>query len=137
METKDITELFDIYCRKVLKNKQIDYYRTEASRKKWEASFDGASEEVENPQALDDYFVKKLRVDGYEMEIKDDDLWEHLINLRPQELHIILSYALGCSDYQISEELDMPRRTVSAKRNRILELLRKELERSRDFEKSE
>lgn len=86
METKDITELFDIYCRKVLKNKQIDYYRTEASRKKWEASFDGASEEVENPQALDDYFVKKLRVDGYEMEIKDDDLWEHLMNLQSQDM---------------------------------------------------
>lgn len=137
METKDITELFDIYCRKVLKNKQIDYYRTEASRKKWEASFDGASDEVENLQTFDNYFVRKLQIDGYVMEIKDDDLWEHLMNLQPQELHIILSYALGFSDYQISEEMDMPRRTVSAKRNRILELLRKELERSRDFEKSE
>lgn len=137
METKDITELFDIYCRKVLKNKQIDYYRTEAYRKKWEASFDGASDEVENLQTFDDYFVKKLRVDGYEMEIKDDDLWEHLMNLQPQELHIILSYALGLSDHQISEEMNMPRRTVSAKRNRILDLLRRKLERSRDFEESE
>ena len=66
-----------------------------------------------------------------------DDLWEHLMNLQPQELHIILSYALGLSDHQISEEMNMPRRTVSAKRNRILDLLRRELERSRDFEESE
>ncbi|MCU7378952.1 sigma-70 family RNA polymerase sigma factor [Clostridiales Family XIII bacterium ASD5510] len=124
MSIENIEIIFDSFCRKVLRNRLIDYRRNEAYRRAWEVELDDiqVKQILEEEYQNDEYFVNKL----YGLEIKDEELYFLLTALSEQDqLIILLSYFLGFSDAEISTKLNVPRRTITYKRHRILGELRK------------
>lgn len=120
-----IVKQFDSYCRTVLKNT----LRTLLAQRRRKTSH-------EYPLDLDTLRIiaepyetaKSLRahkLDQWTTALLEDIVADAIMSLSEDQRHIILLYYfLGRSDYEIADELNMVRRTVSRYRNRALSSLR-------------
>lgn len=112
---------FDAYCRKVIINNK----KNNQARKKRICCVEF------NPDAaislsLDNYFLKIYSIDGLQIEIKDEDLYDCL-NLLPtiDQRIIFYYYGVGYSDVAIAKLLSAPKSTVNYRRHNALKQLRK------------
>lgn len=119
----DVERIFDAYCKKVLKNKLIDYKRSENYRRDNEVSLFYLSAK-DSIATEDEYFVHIIKVDDEEYLIKNEDLHIALNNLTEDKCKIILLYYYDrMTDGEIAKFLDLPRTTVRYKRHVALDTL--------------
>ena len=111
-QKESVRHIFDSYCKKILRQENVDMKRSEARRRARECS---------------------LSVCGYRIPVNDDRLAAALAKLlREKRDVILLSYFMDMSDREIGELLDMARRTVQHRRTDTLAELRKRMEDDND-----
>ena len=127
-----IRHKFDRYCKKVLKEKAIDLQRQIIRRNEREVAFSGLSvKELASLAVTDEYFTDEyvFSVLGENIGVTDADLAEAL-NVLPADRRdiVLMSYFFDMTDKEISERLNMARRTVAHKRTSSLKELKKLME---------
>jgi RNA polymerase sigma factor (sigma-70 family) len=123
---------FDHYCKIVLANemrniKNYNYYLLRN-----EKTFSELTKEEYNKLFINDKyecFYHKVLATGFLLEIENEQLFE-AINKLPEHKRdvIMLSYWLGMDDKDISQKLNIVRRTVNYLRKSSLKQLKKYLE---------
>lgn len=117
-----VERAFDSYCRKVIINKKIN---STQARKKWNCCVE-FNPDAAFSQSFDNYFLKVYSIDGLQIEIKDEDLYECLLSLPICDQRIIFYYyGVGYSDITISKMLATPKSTVNYRRNQAIKCLKK------------
>jgi RNA polymerase sigma factor (sigma-70 family) len=125
-------EQFDSFCKKVLRNYARNYEKHLCKVKSRECF----SEEICNDFKLRRYFSVPpheetyiFRVMNMDVEVKDFILGAALEKLDDDRRHIaLLSYFFEMTDQEITEYLNLIRRTVSYRRSATLKQLKKFLE---------
>ena len=129
---QDVERVFDRYCKKVLKEKNIDLQREAIRRGEREVTFSALSiRELAELAVTDEYFKDAYVFDvhGESVSVTDSDLAEALNALAADKREIVLmSYFFDMSDREIAERLNMARRTVAYRRTSSLQELKKLLE---------
>jgi len=131
-QEEHIRHKFDHYCKKVLKEKAIDLQRQIIRRNEREVAFSGLSaKELASLAVTDEYFTDEyvFSVLGENIGVTDADLAEAL-NVLPADRRdiVLMSYFFDMTDKEISERLNMARRTVAHKRTSSLKELKKLME---------
>lgn len=120
---------FESFCKRVIHSGRCDYLRQFLRRSEVEKNFsefaegfvENLSSEVGRP---DEEYV--FNVCGYLVPMKDDRLIEKLLAMDSEGCNIlILAYAVGLCDREISELLHTSRPRIQQLRNRFLQALRK------------
>jgi RNA polymerase sigma factor (sigma-70 family) len=128
----EVRQMFDSFCKKVLRGTVRNHYSAQKQRAEREANFSDLSEtELAKLATVDAYSTDETMFDvmGEAISVKDIDLADALKQLSPDKLEIVLlSYFMGLTDREIAECLDMARRTVAYRRTSSLRELRKLLE---------
>ena len=126
---------FDRWIKKSFKNELKNYRKETARLAANEALFSEFDEEqveaFEDKQAREpfDYLGYEFKVLQYSVEVQDTLLHDALLQIGERERSIILmAYWLDMSDLEISDETDIPRRTVNDIKRRTFGKLRKILE---------
>ena len=127
-----IRHKFDRYCKKVLKEKAIDLQRQLIKRNEREVAFSGLSvKELASLAVTDEYFTDEhvFSVLGENVGVTDADL-AGALNVLPADRRdiVLMSYFFDMTDKEISERLNMARRTVAHKRTSSLKELKKLME---------
>lgn len=132
-----IERQFDGYCRTVLKN-SLKSLLVERRRR---VSREIVLEPVEIDRLYSKYDVSETRLihahqlDQWTSVLLDDLIAEAIYSLDDEQRTIILLYYfLGHSDYQIADEMDMVRRTVSRRRMKALYALKDYLNKEKSNE---
>ena len=129
---QDVERVFDRYCKKVLKEKNIDLQREEIRRGEREVTFSALSmRELAELAVMDEYFKGAYVFDvlGESVGVTDSDLAEALTALPADRRDIVLmSFFFDMTDKEIAERLNMARRTVAYKRTSTLNELKKIME---------
>ena len=129
---QDIEHIFDRYCKKVLKGKNIDLQREDKRRGEREVTFSSLSARELAKLAIEDkYFTDEYIFDilGESVNVSDSDLAEALTALPANRREIVLmSYFFDMTDAEIAARLNMARRTVAYRRTSTLKELRKIME---------
>lgn len=126
---EDVERSFDVYCKRVIKNKLRDYKRHEAWRRSHEIPIGSLPEDYITCEQTEMLFEVVI-FDGEEYPIKSDSLKEALEELPEEKFRIVMEYYFsGKTDREISEELRLKRSTVRNKRYSALCIIRKTLER--------
>lgn len=132
-----IERQFDGYCRTVLKN-SLKSLLVERRRR---VSREIVLELVEIDRLYSKYDVSETRLihahqlDQWTSVLLDDLIAEAIYSLDDEQRTIILLYYfLGHSDYQIADEMDMVRRTVSRRRMKALYALKDYLNKEKSNE---
>ena len=121
MTYKAVECAFDAYCRKVIRNKKINFNQ---AHRKWNCCVK-LDPDAAFSLSLDNYFLKIYSVDGMQIEIKDEDLYNCLLTLPIEHQRIIFYYyGAGYSDVKISKILSSPKSTVNYRRNQAIKLLK-------------
>ena len=128
---------FNGFCKKVLKNEEIDAIRENTTRSRREVTFSDLSPQEENQlYTCDQYFVndeaeKSFFVAGREITAKQ--LADALHSL-PEEKRqaVLLYYFFDMTDVEIAELMKIPRSTVQFRRTSSFELLKRFLEEKAD-----
>ena len=120
-----IERQFDSFCRTVLKNT----LRTLLAQRRRKISYelpldiDTLQIVIEPYESIHPLHAHKL--DQWTAALMEDIVADAIMSLSEDQRRIILLYYfLGRSDYEIADELNMVRRTVSRHRNRALSSLR-------------
>ena len=122
---EDVEKMFDTYCRRVLKNKLIDYKRAEKRRRNNEISF----AVLPDIGTEDEILIGVINVGNKRCEIRNDELYRALMELPEENCNIILLYYFfDMTDLEISVRLGQKRTAVRNKRYRTLVALQKLLE---------
>lgn len=129
---------FDSFCKRILKNESLDYFRHLRYLREHEISFSELSEDTKMEQLIvwDRYFEEANLFDaiGFEISVTDELLAEALKSLPADRLEIILlSYFLGMTDPEIAELTNLIRRTVTYRRISSLQALKKFMEGKHEF----
>ena len=123
---------FDFYCKKILKHRHIDHYRTMKRRGEREAFFSELPwSDLVKLTVADEYFTNEytFSVLGESVSLSNYELAKALSALPSDGREIVLmKYFLDMSDRKIAERLNMARRTVSHRRDSSLRKLRKLME---------
>lgn len=131
-QRETIRHQFDSFCKKVLREEYRDYVREVRRRLQHEISFSELSpQEMDQLFVIDEYFIGSTHfsVLGFDIAIKDDLISAALSSLPEQKRDIILlAYFLDMTDLEISETLNMVRRTVQYQRATTLKQLKLLLE---------
>jgi RNA polymerase sigma factor (sigma-70 family) len=132
LEEKKIRQTFDSFCKKLLKNTARELYRKQQREAKREVPFSElSSKEFSTLYAEDSYGMTEtvFDVQGDPVVVGDGDIAEALKGL-PQEKRdiVLLSYFTGMTDYEISERMDILRRTVTNRRASSLRELKRIME---------
>jgi len=129
---QDVERVFDRYCKKVLKEKNIDLQREAIRRGEREVTFSALStRELAELAVMDEYFKDAYIFDvhGESVSVTDSDLAEALNALAADKREIVLmSFFFDMSDREIAERLNMARRTVAQKRTNTIKALKKLME---------
>lgn len=116
-----IEKMFDSYCKKSLKNRQIDYIRDLRKRREREVSLEELLEQNMDQHLLaerDDYFSKQVEVGGIDVEV-EGELFDVLDKLEKEKQELLLHYYfLGLNDRQIGELQKLPLSTIYTRRKR-------------------
>ena len=129
---QDIEHIFDRYCKKVLKEQNIDLQREEKRRGEREVTFSSLSaQEMASLAVADKYFMDEYVFDvlGESVGVSDGDLAEALTALPADRRDIVLmSFFFDMTDAEIAARLNMARRTVAYQRTSTLKELKKYME---------
>lgn len=122
---------FNAFCKNVLKNAATDIHRERLRRQSKEKNFSELAPHEENQlYSLDDY--NKINTEDFivtNKRISPELLADALKDLSEDKSQLILLYYFShLSDREISEQLNVPRRTVHYRRNSALKLLIRFLE---------
>lgn len=122
-----IEHQFDSFCRTVLKN----VLRTQLAERRRRASREISVEPTDINKLYAAFDVPEMRplhahqLDQWTFALLDDLTAEAIRSLEDEQRTIILLYYfLGRSDYQIADEMDLVRRTVSRRRMKALSILK-------------
>lgn len=123
---------FGSFCTKVLKNATNDILKEYTRQRDREKSLDNLSpDEQAQTASYDKYFQDEyvFEVLGKKVIVVGDLLAASLAQLPDKKRDIILlSYFLGMTDREISEQLNVVRQVISRRRGSILKELREYLE---------
>ena len=123
---------FGSFCTRVLKNAANDILKEYTRQRDREKSLDNLSpDEQAQTASYDKYFQDEyvFEVLGQKVFVVGDLLAEALSQLPDKKRDIILlSYFLGMTDREISEQLNVVRQVISRRRGSILKELREYLE---------
>ena len=124
-----IQHSFDSYCKKILKRKTLDLYRETKRQNERTVAFSEMSErELSQLTTVDKYFTDEyiFTVLGENIFISDYELAEALNKLPQYRRDIVfMSYFFDMTDSEISQRLNMARRTVAYHRANTLQELKK------------
>ena len=124
-QSEHVRHVFDSYCRHVLKNAANDHYDKVNCRNKY---FTPLEDCWDVPSAVDTYVFARMtyRVLGEEIQFTDEDIIR-ILNSLSEENRLIVLAACVCElpDRVIAEHLHMVRRTLTARKNRLLMELRR------------
>ncbi|MBS4879670.1 MAG: sigma-70 family RNA polymerase sigma factor [Firmicutes bacterium] len=131
-DTRRIEEMFDSFCKTVLRNFARDWCRMKKRRGKIEILFselsDGHVFEIQNDFL---HQIEQYSFDDLEESVKIEsyELAEALRKLSKRQRQIILlSYFFGLTDQQIGERFHVVRSTIQSARSKALKELRGLLE---------
>ena len=131
---------FGGFCTRVLKNEANRILNEYAKQRDREKSLDDMTQdELTKAAAYDSYFQDEyiFEVLGRETVVVGELLAAALAQLPEDKRDVILlSYFLGMTDLEISQQLNAARSTISKRRNNVLKELREYLEKE-GFEWSE
>lgn len=123
---------FGSFCTRVLKNAAYDILNEYTRQRDREKSLDNLSpDEQAQTASYDKYFQDEyiFEVLGRKVIVVGDLLAASLAQLPDKKRDIILlSYFLGMTDREISEQLNVVRQVISRRRGSILKELRENLE---------
>jgi len=123
---------FGGFCTRVLKNAAKDILKEYTRQRDHEKSLDELSpDELAQAASYDKYFQDEyvFEVLGQKVFVVGDLLAEALSQLPEDKRDVILlSYFLGMTDREISEQLNVVRQAISKRRSGILKELREYLE---------
>jgi len=126
-----IQNQFGGFCVKVLKNEARYIQREYARRREQEKSLDDlTANELEQTASKDHYFNDEhvFEVMGIPVVVTGNLLADAIAQLPEEKRNVILlSYFLGMSDREISEQMNVVRQTISKRRLVTLKELRKYL----------
>jgi len=132
VEKDKVSCQFYSYSLKVLLNELKDYWRKMKRQRGKVVLFSEASlSELCKLQCDDIYniFCNELTVLNFIVYIEDELLFRALKSLRNKDCDVVvLAYLFSMNDYEISDKLQIQRRTVTAIRNNSLKKLRKYME---------
>ena len=132
-QKESVRHIFDSYCKKILRQENVDMKRSEARRRARECSLSEVPPELLAQLCYEDIHPVEFEVCGYRIPVNDDRLAAALATLlREKRDVILLSYFMDMSDREIGELLDMARRTVQYRRSDTLAELRKRMEDDND-----
>ena len=130
--TEKIVHQFDAYCKRVLQNEKIDYYRQKQYRMKHEVFISDLEEGFSEKYLVtnDTYmFGDIFTVLGHEIEVYDECLAKALHRLPEKKRTVILmSFYLGMSDADIGRILGRAGSSIHTRRVSALSMLRKLME---------
>jgi len=110
----------------------IDYKRELKYREKHEVSiFTFSEEDIERIKVTDDSMevVEHFFVMGFDIEVKDELLYEALKNLPKRKRDVILmSYFLDMTDTEIAKQMEVVRLTIRYHKLASLQMLKKFME---------
>ena len=120
--------IFNSYCKKILRQENVDMQRSEVRHRVRECSFSELPSELLAKLCCLDVHSVEFEVCGYHIPVNDDRLAAALAKLlREKHDVILLSYFMDMSDREIGELLDMARRTVQHQRTDVLAERRKQI----------
>lgn len=129
---KSIQNVFDSYCKKVLRNQAKDIWKEYKRRKKRIVLFSEMQQsEIEKLSIISNEFKEKIvfTVLGINISVGCEKIASAIKALKEQKKIItLLSYFYGLSDIEISRVLDIPRSTVQYKRTSALSDLKNYME---------
>jgi RNA polymerase sigma factor (sigma-70 family) len=131
-EKRRIEMQFDHFCKTVISNEMRNIKKHNSYLLRNEKTFSELTESEYNKlSSADEYkcFHHFIKAEGYLLEIKDERLFEALCKLPEHKRDIIIfSYWMGMNDKDISEELNIVRRTVNYLRRSSIQQIKKYLE---------
>lgn len=123
---------FDAFCKRLLKNENIDAIREEERLGQCEVNFSGLTAKERRQLYYIDAYAPERRVFdllGAEVEIINGDLVRALVQLSDEQRTIILLYyLLDLPDTEIAGLLDLPRYAVQRRRISAIKQLQKIME---------
>nr|WP_206536223.1 sigma-70 family RNA polymerase sigma factor [Amphibacillus jilinensis] len=126
---------FNAFCKRVLKNAAIDIYKERRRQQSKETTFsDLTLVEANQLYSVDDYGEGNIE----DFQIADKKITTELLaeamHTLPEDKRnlILLYYFLHLSDEEISQQLNVPRRTVHYRRTSALKRLKRFLEEPAD-----
>ncbi|MBQ2936455.1 MAG: sigma-70 family RNA polymerase sigma factor [Lachnospiraceae bacterium] len=130
--TEKIAHQFDAYCKRVLQNEKIDYYRQKQYRMHHEVFLSDLEEGLLEKYLVtnDTYMLGDIfHVLGHEIKVYDECLAKVLHQLPEKKRTVILmSFYLGMSDAEIGRILGRAGSSIHTRRVSALSMLRKLME---------
>ncbi len=127
-EKKIICEKFDSYAKTCCKNELRNIHKAEKRIQRREIfveSFDRSGYGA----VISDVEISDFTIQGNDVFIENMSLVTALLRIKSHERELILlKYFMGYTDQEISEELNIRRRTVCDRRNSIVKKLKKYME---------
>lgn len=128
-QEKDIMQVFDLYCKTVLRNKARNLHKELARKEQAEIPIDDLSPETKLPmQSIDQYDFSvsvPLGLKGDVMRLSNPELAAAVFRLLPRFRDVLyLSYFMEYTDKEIGELIDESASTVSARRIRTIKKLK-------------
>lgn len=129
---KRVQNQFGSFCVNVLRNASKNIDRDKRRLYDREKSiYDLTGSEIKQLAVYDDYFAdeRTIRFDGHDFVIKNESLAEAIKQLPDDKRGIIIrSYFMGMTDEEIAAEFNVVRQSISKRRSRILNELKKLLQ---------
>ena len=129
---KRVRNQFGSFCVNVLRNTSKNIDRDKRRLYDREKSiYDLTGSEIKQLAVYDDYFADERTVhfDGHDFVIKNESLAEAIKQLPDDKRGIIMrSYFMGMTDEEIAAEFNVVRQSISKRRSRILNELKKLLQ---------
>ncbi len=130
--SEDIENVFDSYCKKILRNAAIDFQRSKQKIYRKEVSLELLDNyNFENLCIKPFYEVecRKFKVYSRDIIVKDENLIDVLEKLDDEQTNIILLYYfLDMTDAKIGKYINKSRKAVNKKRLKTLNVMKRLLE---------
>lgn len=121
---KRICEMFDSFCKMVIRNCSRNLKRAEANQRKYYGVGNMSVQYILSSMTIDDERPSEqyvIYVENYPCVIKNELLYHALINLQEKQCNVLLmKFWLSMTDEEISKRLEVTRCTVYNLRNRAL-----------------
>lgn len=127
-----VENVFDCYCKKILRNAAVDFQRKKQHKCKNEISLEALNNlSVEALRVHPTYELecKKYRINNCDINVTDEKLINVFELLSDEQTAIILLYYfLDMTDDKIAKSLRQSRRTINYKRLKVLSTMKTMLE---------
>ena len=128
-QEKGIMQVFDLYCKTVLRNKARNLHKELARKEQTEVPIDdlspGTKQSMQCGDRYDFSVIVPLGLHGETMQLSDPDLAAAIFRLLPRFRDVLyLSYFMEYTDKEIGELIDESTSTVTARRIRTIKKLK-------------